>query len=295
MQHLSTSSRLGIFAKIDFSKAFDSVDWEFLLEIMRTRKFPIRWIKWMEELLFSAQSAVVVNGETTDFIRHRRGLRQGDPLSPMLFIIATDVFQQMIAVTNSVVATPLSARHDNAIIALQYADDTAVIANAEQRTLIIIKVALRVFAKASGLEINFGKSGFVPINLTEMQIEEARAILGFANMKFPVTYLGMSLSINTLRRQEYLPLIEKLEKRLAGWRGKMISRGGKLQLVKSVLSTIPVYFMTCFLLPQWVIQRIDQIRKSFLWGKNDKVTRGISLINWELVCLPTDYGGMGGT
>ena len=76
-------------------------------------------------------------------------------------------------------------------------------------------------------------------------------------------------------------------------RGELISRGGRLQLVKSVLSAIPIYFMMCFKLPVWVIDRIDVIRRSFLWGRNDKEGRAISLMNWPTVCLPTRMGGMG--
>lgn len=73
----------------------------------------------------------------------------------------------------------------------------------------------------------------------------------------------------------------------------MLSRGGRLELVRSVLSAIPIYYMTCFQLPQWVIDRIDRIRRGFLWGKNGSTDRGISLTSWETVCIPTNCGGLG--
>lgn len=80
---------------------------------------------------------------------------------------------------------------------------------------------------------------------------------------------------------------------MEGWKGKLISREGRLQLVKSVISAILIYFMMCFKLPQWVIDRIDVIRRGFLWGKNDKESRPISLICWSTVCFPVQNGGMG--
>lgn len=91
----------------------------------------------------------------------------------------------------------------------------------------------------------------------------------------------------------YMPLIEKIEKKMQGWKGRLISCGGRLQLVNSVLASISIYFMTCFLLPKWVVQRIDQIRRRFLWGKCSGDERGVSWLNWEAVCLPKRYGGLG--
>lgn len=90
-----------------------------------------------------------------------------------------------------------------------------------------------------------------------------------------------------------MPLIEKIESRLEGWKGRFISRGGRLLLMNSVLSSIPIYFMSAFLLPKWVLNKIDKIRRRFLWGHSDS-RRGISLLNWYEVCLPKRNGGLGG-
>lgn len=293
LQHVTSSGRKAIFAKIDFAKAFDSIDWAFLLDVMRARGFPTRWIGWIQTILASSQSRIVINGEHSEYFTHKRGLRQGDPISPMLFIIAVDVFQRMIHVANNLLHEPLSGRCSQPIYALQYADDTAVIANASARTLITFKLVLRMFSNISGLKVNYEKSSFVPFNLDRRSVWETKLILMFKQASMPIDYLGMPLTVNRPRRSDFLPLIEKLERRMEGWKGKLISRGGRLQLVKSVLSAIPIYYMMCFKLPKWVIDRLDAIRRAFLWGRNDKEGRAISLLNWPTVCKPVRIGGMG--
>lgn len=87
----------------------------------------------------------------------------------------------------------------------------------------------------------------------------------------------------------------KRERERPRWlEGQLISRGGILQLVNSVLSSIPIYFMTCFRLPKWVVEKMDKFWRNFLWGKNDGGGWGVSLMNWHFVCTPSDLGGGGG-
>lgn len=127
------------------------------------------------------------------------------------------------------------------------------------------------------------------------QTDAARAValLGCSITTLPITYLGLPLNITKPKKQDYMPLIEKVEKRMQGWKGRLISRGGRMQLVNSVLSSIPIYYMQVFVLPKWVIQRLDRIRRQFLWGNEEGQSRGISLLNWDTACIPREFGGMG--
>lgn len=153
------------------------------------------------------------------------------------------------------------------------------------------KLILRLFTNISGLAVNYAKCSFVPINIQDT--ESVRWILGCQQTEFPLTYLGMPLTLKRLNKEQYRPFIERIEQRLEGWQGRRLSRAGRLVLVNSVLSSLPIYFMASFILPKWVIKRIDKIRRRFLWGKSGNTSYEIPLLNWNAICLPKEWGGMG--
>lgn len=144
------------------------------------------------------------------------------------------------------------------------------------KRLISLKLIMRIFAKCSGLQINFSKSSFIPFNLDPEQITNAGRILGFSQASLPVIYLGIPLTNKSPPRRVFLPLIEKIENRMEGWKGELISRRGRLRLAKSVLSAIPIYFMTCFQLP-------DGYSRELI----------VSLINWRMATMLVEWGVWG--
>ncbi len=157
----------------------------------------------------------------------------------------------------------------------------------------VIKQILDAFSSCSDLKINFDKSSLIPINLPLAQSLSLATFLHCPYHSFPIKYLGPSLSPRKLRKAEFLPLIEKLDSRLVGWKGLTLSRGGRLVLLNSVISGIPSYFCSAFRLPTWVSCYIDKIRRGFFWrGKN--LTSGFyCLVKWGNVCRPKRLGGVG--
>lgn len=211
----------------------------------------------------------------------------------MLFNIVVYVLEKMLERLNGSLTSRISNKLDKAVYAQQYADDTVHVAAIDAPTMVSLKIVLRLFSAVSGLLINYDKSTWVPINVRPQRVPIVSAVMGYTISDFPITYLGLPLTIKKPHRALYLPLIHKIETQLEGWKSKLLSRGGRFELMNSVLSFIPIYFMASFLIPQWVISRLDQIRRGFLWGKTDS-HRGISLINWETVCFPKQNHGMGG-
>lgn len=191
LQHIKESGRAGIFLKLDFAKAFDSIEWDFLIKVMVARGFPQRWINWIIMLLETSSSRVLINGDASEIFKHKRGLRQGDPLSLMLFNIAADVFRQMVIATSKTIQGGITRKVKESILAYQYADDTVLVAKADALSLISLKIVIKLFSSVSSLRVNYQKSSFIPINVNEQNLQWVQAILGCGGTVFPITYLGM--------------------------------------------------------------------------------------------------------
>ncbi|KAJ4787764.1 RNA-directed DNA polymerase (reverse transcriptase)-related family protein [Rhynchospora pubera] len=278
-----------VIYKVDFAKAFDTVSWTFLSNVLIERGFPPLWCGWVINLLKSSASALKVNGQLTDSFMHRRGLRQGDPLSPLLFIIVVDALQSFISNASPLLSGPVIIPPK----ALQFADDTLILMEALPRNLRVISAILSHFSQLSGLIINSQKSVFVPIALSQSEIQIAREILECSNGNFPLTYLGLPLSYRKPKKIHFLPLIRSLHDRLQGWKSKLLSLGGRLVMIKSVLTALPLHFMQVFKLPKWLLNEIEKICRAFLWKGSATCHGGKCLVNWDRCCLPKQCGGLG--
>jgi hypothetical protein len=160
---LHSRKRSCILLKIDFTKAFNSVCWPFLLEVLRRLGFSRRWRDWMSILLGSASTRVLLNGRPRDRIYHARGLRQGDPLSPMLFILAMEVLGGLIrwAESNSIFS-PIRCAAVHSRVSL-YADDVVMFIAPAANDIAAIKTILHIFGDMSGLYTNLDKCVATPI------------------------------------------------------------------------------------------------------------------------------------
>nr|CAD1831662.1 unnamed protein product [Ananas comosus var. bracteatus] len=297
--HQSSSS-------INFSLSFDdaSVDLSllhvpftkdevFLHELLIARGFNSKWIGWIFALLNSSSSAVLLNGAPGSSFQCRRGLRQGDPLSPLLFDFCVDVLFRLIDKAVLLGNLPAVGLGEVNIHSLHFADDVLLFFNGSVKSAIIIKCILEAFSVNSSLQINFGKSSLSPINLPADQAAALASCFNCSQQAFPLQYLGLPLTPKHLRRVDYLPLIEKIDNRLAGWKCSILSRGGCLILLNSVLSSLPTYFCSAFALPVWVVKEIDRIRKSFFWKGKNSSSGFHCLVNWGRVCHPKKVGGVG--
>ena len=192
----------------------------------------------------------------------KRGLRQGDPLSPYFFIIVADVLKQLIGSKSAMRNHPIIPSLPCPI--LQYVDDTLILLRGSPAAASTLKDVLDDFAAATGQCINYHKSTFIPVHMDENACVAIANILGCPISSFPQPYLGLPLSATKLRNADFHPLIAKCDKYLAGWEEKLLSNGGRLVLTNAILSSLPVYWMSSLFLPNGVIDAIDRRRRALL-------------------------------
>jgi hypothetical protein len=246
LRRLHRSKTPSLLMKLDISKAFDSVSWVYLLDMLRVRGFGVRWRNWIAAFLSSASSRVLFNGEEGASISHRRGLRQGDPLSPLLFILAMEPLSRLFDLaTDDGLLSPVAG----SIRCSLYADDVALFIKPTAGEVSAAKAILQVFGEVSGLVVNLSKSQAIPIRCGDIDTATILQPAGLQISTLPCTYLGMPLSLRRLRRVDIQPLIDKIAARLGHWQGKLMSRAGRLTLLRAVLSALPVFFMTAHPLP----------------------------------------------
>lgn len=169
---------------------------------------------------------MLLNGIPGKSFKCKRGLRQGDPLSPFLFILCVDVLFRMLHLATTSHLLPTVGIGEVKLHTLQFADDIILFFDGSSRSAATIKIILDAFSAYSGLKINFSKSSISPIHLPIAQSTTLAHSFGCSVKGFPITYLGLPLSPKRLCKADYMPLIEKIDNCLAGWKGLTLSRGG---------------------------------------------------------------------
>jgi hypothetical protein len=227
--------------KLDIAKAFDSVSWPFFISVLRQRGFGNHWIRWILLLLRSATTKVLVNGSAGDAFRHARGFQQGDPLSPLLFVLVIDALAGMFRLAEQLgVLESLRLAGIKHRISL-YADDLVVFARPEPCDLQTVHAILRCFGGASGLHVNLAKSAAAPIRCSSAVVDNIAPDLARPLMQFPCVYLGLPLSIGWLRKGNLQHFLDKLAAKLPHWKARLLTKEGKVTYVHTIMTASVVY------------------------------------------------------
>ena len=200
--------------KLDIRKALDTVKWEYLLDLLPRRGFPSKFRDWIAALLCSSSSRIILNGIAGEPIKHGQGLRQGDPVSPLLFVIAIDPLQRILEVaTRKGLLHKIRGRGAMMRTSL-YADDAAVFLAPIKRDVDNLANILRGFGEVTGLCTNFNKSSFVPIRCNHLDLGRLTQRLPTARAYFPLRYLGLPLSVWQLKLVDLQFLVDKAASKL---------------------------------------------------------------------------------
>ncbi|GJU94484.1 RNA-directed DNA polymerase, eukaryota, reverse transcriptase zinc-binding domain protein [Tanacetum coccineum] len=237
--------------------------------------------------------SVIVNGSPTEEFQFHKGLKQGDPLSPFLFILVMETlhisFQRIVnaGMFKGIMLSPyLQLSH------LFYVDDVIFMGQWNESNLDMIAQVLECFHHASGLRLNMSKSKLMRIYVDANKVAQAARKIGCVTLKTPFTYLGSKVGGHMSRIQSWNETIEAMASRLSKWKMKTLSIGGRLTLLKSVLGSMPIYHMSIFKVPMKILQRMESIRSHFFNG-SDPLAKKPTWVKWTNVLASKEKGGLG--
>ncbi|GKE10802.1 putative RNA-directed DNA polymerase, eukaryota, reverse transcriptase zinc-binding domain protein, partial [Tanacetum coccineum] len=197
--------------KVDFEKAFDTVSWKYLDFMLHSLGFGLTWRSWIKACLESSRTSVLINDGPTSKFNVRRGLRQGDSLSPFLFIIIMEGLH--VAISDST------------------------------------------------------RQGLIRgIGVSSEEVHHMASNTGCAAGSFPFRYLGLPIGSNMSLTANWKPLIDKFKGKLSTWKANMLSFGGRLTLIKSILGSLGIYYLSIFKAPEMVLKSLENMHAAFFWA-----------------------------
>ncbi|XP_071699246.1 uncharacterized protein [Rutidosis leptorrhynchoides] len=278
--------------KVDFEKAFDSVDWRYLDFMLGQLGFGVKWRSWIKACLSSARTSILVNGSPTSEFSITSGLRQGDPLSPFLFIIVMEGLHLTMksAVSNNLIKGVTIGNLN--ISHFLFADDVAIVSEWNSQDLDNILMVLEYFHLVSGMRINLQKSKLYGIGVEMDQVDLMASRCGCEAGNTPFKFLGLLIGSNPNRRAHWQHLTDKFDSKLSLWAANLLSIGGRYTLIKSVLGSLGIYYLSLFRAPISIIKSLEKKRARFFWG-GCKEKRKMAWIKWEQTIASLENGGLG--
>jgi hypothetical protein len=254
------------------------------------------WVNWIRICVSSVSFSILINGSPFGNFAPSRGLRQGDPLSPFLFILGTEVLSRLFHKQESIglLQGIQIAKSCPPINHLLFVDDLIVFVKATSTEAIVISSCLHKYWAWSGQKANHGKSSILfSKNTSSASISSILRIIPFLMKTSAPFYLGLPLLLGTSQKEAFQPLIDKVISKISGWRSKTLSQAARTVLIKSIAATIPTYAMSTFLLPSSLCKTLDRRFKDFFWGFSLDKSRNLCLQSWDSICLPWNQGALG--
>ena len=281
--------------KTDITKAYDRLEWAFLRETMQSMGFDSVWINWVMQCVESVSFSVLVNASPRGMIKPERGIRQGDPLSPYLFILCAEVLSNLLTKaeeSNKLKGMKISTTGPS-INHLLFADDALFFCHAHQKSCTTIMSILREYEQVSGQAVNLNKSAITFGARVKQHVKtRLRHILNIHNDGGGGKYLGLPEQIGSRKKEIFNYVVDKVKQRTQNWSHKFLSKGGKEILLKTIAIALPVYTMNVFKLPKGICDKINSTLARYWWSKS-RERRGMHWISWKRMSLPKKEGGLG--
>ncbi|XP_074313520.1 uncharacterized protein LOC141648697 [Silene latifolia] len=230
-----------IAIKLDMEKAYDRLEWNFIEETFKQMGFNHKWISWIMECIKTTSFSVLVNGTPGDVFRPTRGIRQGDPLSPYIFIMCAELLARSLKNNSDMSSTDIGIRIGpgmGKIPFLTFADDTIIFAKATKQSCKTIKSILDKFCTISGQSVNFNKSTFQCTKNIDRSLRESfRGILQMNEEAHLGKYLGCPIIDNRVTKNTFENIVQSSCTQLSKWKANSLSQAGRLVLVNANLAS----------------------------------------------------------
>jgi hypothetical protein len=285
------SGKEGFMAlKLDMSKAYDRMEWDFLESMLRKLGFVDRWINLLMMCVRTVTYSILINGRPYGRIVSSRGLRQGDHLSPYLFILCAEALSSLIRNSERVggiTRVPIS-RGGTRIHHLFFADDSILFCKANLREWLLER-----YERASGQKINREKTSiFFSKNTSPEAKEEILSGVGADHVQHFERYLGLPALVGRSRVSSFNYIKGRIWAKLNGWKEKFLTHAGKEILLKAVIQAIPTYTMSVFRLPKTLTREINSMMGKFWWSFKENINK-IAWMSWKRMGRSKDFGGLG--
>lgn len=278
--------------KMDLRKAYDSISWEFLFSVMSEMGFPPKFVNWIRVCVTTVTFSILVNGMPMKPFAAKKGLRQGDPISPYLFAIAMEYLSRLLHNQSNAKSFHYHPRSKRVNVThLLFADDLLLFCKADIDSVQCLMRTFNRFSKASGLEANISKSN-VYVSGINMQIKEQ--ITNYLRMEegaFPFRYLGVPLHSKKLNSRDCRPLVDKIVGKISFWTSRLLSYAGRVQLVRSVIGGMLNFWAQIFCLPKKLLKMVENICRSYIWSGKEGLTKKAA-VSWKQMGLPYNKGGL---
>eukprot|EP00253_Pinus_taeda_P013830 PITA_13830 len=291
---LKVKKKKGMMIKLDLSKAYDRRNWNYLEKVLESFGFNRRWIDWIHSMISSPNFSILVNGTPSKTFTASRGIRQGDPLSPFLFILAAEGLGHLIKKereANRIKGLKLWG-NNLPLTHQQFVDDIMLFREPTVKEVRHLRRILDLFAEASSLEINRDKSCVFIFNTVDQVKAHLIRLMGFRRGELPTKYLGNILDFTSKKMKNWQGVLDKLSNKVANWAFRALNIAGRIVLEKSVLQAILVYPLSIMAAPLGICTRIREIIRNFIWRGADQKKKW-ALASWSQLTERKEKGGLG--
>jgi hypothetical protein len=293
--HKSNGAK-GYFAiKVDLAKAYDMLRWDFISHTLQEVGLPMSMINIIMQGVTSVTTNVNWHGARTSYFSPHRGIRQGDPMSPYIFVICMDKLSHLIshAVNQGKWKGIKAGRTGPMISHLMFADDLLLFGEANIEQMNCVMSILNEFCYLSGQKVSIEKTSIMfSKNVKREARDRLQQVSGFRVTPSLGKYLGVPLNGKAPKRVDFQYIISQLQSKLTTWKANNLSFAGRVTLTKSVMEAIPIYPMMTTMIPSSILKEAQRLQRSFIWG-DSATSRRYHAVSWDMVTRPKRLGGLG--